>query len=60
MNYVEQQLQPCRHKIQNWAGQNGFKFSTAYVHFCTKRKPHNDPCLHLDGNQIKVVKEVKF
>ena len=28
--------------------------------FCTIRKPHNDPCLHLDGHQIKVVKEVKF
>ena len=62
MNSVEQQLQLYLHKIQNWADENGFKFSktkTACVHFCTKRKPHNDPCLHLDGNQIKVVKEVK-
>ena len=49
--------------IQNWADENGLNFSktkTACVHFCTKRKPHNDPCLHLDGNQIKVLKEVKF
>ena len=59
----ERQLHFCFHKIQNWADENGFKFSKtkiACVHFCTKRKPHNDPCLHLDGNQIQVVKEVKF
>ena len=36
------------------------KTKTACVHFCTKRNLHNDPCLHLDGNQIKVVKDVKF
>ena len=63
MNSIERQLHLCLHKIQNWADENGFKFSktkTACVHFCTKRKPHNDPCLHLDRNQIKVVKEVKF
>ena len=29
-------------------------------YFCTKRKPHIDPCLHLNGNQIKVVQRVKF
>ena len=47
-NSVERQLQFCLHKIQNWADENGFKFSktkTACVHFCTTRKPHNDPCL---------------
>ena len=63
MNSVERQLQLCLHKIQNWADEIGVKFSktkTACVHFCTKRKPHKDPYLHLDGNQIKVVKEVKF
>ena len=63
MNSIERQLQLCLHKIQNWADENGFKFSetkTACVHFCTKRKPQSDPCLHLDGNEIKVVKEVKF
>ena len=30
------------------------------VLFCTKRKPNNDTCLHLNRNQINVVKEVKF
>ena len=37
-----------------------WKIKTACVHFCSKRKSHDDPCLHLDGNRIKVVKEVKF
>ena len=63
INSVERQLQLCLHQIQNWAEKNGFKFSkttTAFVHFSTKRKPHKDPCIHLDGFQIKVVKEVKF
>ena len=51
------------YKIQNWVEKNDFKFlktKTVCVHFRTKRKSHNDPCLHLDENQIKVVKEVKF
>ena len=59
---MKQILSVERHSFLNWADENGFKFSktkNACVHFCTKRKPHNDPCLHLDGNQIKVVKEVK-
>ena len=58
---VERQLQLYLNKIQNWADENGFKFSKtklAGVHFCTKRTPYNDPCLHLDGNPIQVVKEV--
>ena len=59
MNADEPQLQLCLHKIQNWDDKNGFKFSKTKT-ACTKRKPHNDPCLHLDGNQINVVNEVKF
>ena len=60
---MNRQLQLCLHKIPNCSDENGFKFSktkTACFNFCTKRKLHNDSCLHLDGNQIKVVKEVKF
>ena len=63
MNSVERQIQLCLHKIQNWANENGFEFSktkTACVHFCTKRKLPNDPCIHLDENQIKVVIEAQF
>jgi hypothetical protein len=50
-------------KLQDWANVNGFKFSrtkTACMHFCFKRKHHDDPKLHLDGIPIKVVKEIKF
>ena len=64
MNSIERQLQLCSQRIQNWADKNGFRFSktkTTCVHFCSKRKLHDDPCLQLDGNQIKfVVKEAKF
>ena len=47
MNFVERRLQLCLHKIQDLSDENGFKFlktKTACVHFCTKRKPHYDPC----------------
>ena len=63
MNSIERKLQLCLNKIQNWADTNGFKFSrtkTACVHFCNKRKHHDDPKLELDGSPIKVLKEVKF
>ena len=38
LNSVEIQLQLCLNKIQNWADENGFKFSknkSACVHFRT-------------------------
>ena len=63
MNSIERQLQLCLPKIQNWADENGFKFSktkTVCVYICFKRKSHDDPFLHLDGNKILVVEEVKF
>ena len=55
----------CLQRIQNWADENGFRFSktkNACVHFCSKRKLHDDPCLQLGGNHIKVVhvKEATF
>ena len=63
MHSIERQLQLCLNKIQKWSLENGFKFSkvkTSCVHFCNKRKVHNDPELYLNGNLIKVVKEAKF
>jgi hypothetical protein len=53
----------CLNKIQDWADNNGFKFSkskTTGVHFCQKRKHHTDPDLKLNGTPIKIVKEFKF
>jgi hypothetical protein len=46
-----------------WVEINGFKFSrtkTACMPFCSKRKHHDDPKLHLDGTPIQVIKEIKF
>ena len=36
------------------------KTKTACVHFCTKRKSLNHPCLLLDGNPIQVIKGLEF
>ena len=46
----ERHLQQCIHRIENWAFNNGFKFSkskTQCVHLCQLRKLHDDPELYL-------------
>ncbi|PJE78782.1 Ribonuclease H [invertebrate metagenome] len=63
MHTIERQLQQCLGKLQTWADENGFKFSrskTVCMHFCQKRKPHNDPDLTLNGSKIPVVEQTKF
>ena len=63
MNNIERQLQLCLNRIEKWAMENGFKFSTAKtvgMHFCNKRKMHPDPELTLYNNPIKIVKETTF
>ena len=63
MRHIERQMQSCLNRIQQWANENGFRFSktkTVCVHFCNKRKLHLDPELHLEGSVIPVVQEAKF
>ncbi len=63
MSIIERQLQLCLNKISKWSLENGFRFSkckTNAIHFCNKRKLHNDPELFLDKQPIKLVKEAKF
>ena len=63
MHTIERQLQQCLNKLQVWSDENGFKFSkskTVCMHFCQKRKHHDDPDLTLDGNKIPVVQQTKF
>jgi hypothetical protein len=63
MATVERQLQLCLNKINKWSLENGFRFSKAktnVLHFCNKRKLHNDPELFLDRIPLNVVKEAKF
>ena len=63
MHVIERHLQQCIHRIENWALNNGFKFSkskTQCVHFCQLRKLHDDPELYLYGSPIPVVEEFKF
>ena len=63
MYSIKRQLKLCLHRIQNWADETGFRYSltkTTCVHFSSKPKGHDDPCLQLDGNQIKVFKRQTF
>jgi hypothetical protein len=63
MNTIERQLQLCLIKIEKWAMENGFKFSsskTVGMHFCNKRGLLPDPELKLYNSPIKIVPETKF
>ena len=63
MHTIERKLQLCLKKIQEWAEENGFRFSkskTVCMHFCTLRKEHADPTLILNGTEIPLVEEFKF
>ena len=63
MNTIERQLQICLNKIEKWAMENRFKFSsskTVEMHFCNKRGLHPDPELKLYNSPIKIVPETKF
>ena len=63
MHTVERQLQHHLNRLQNWAVENGFKFSTAKtvcMHFCQQRRIHPDPELYLGQSQIPVLAETKF
>ena len=67
MATIERQLQLCLNKVHNWSVAKGFKFSflgfkskTVCMHFCHLRTLHPDPSLMMDGDPIKVVKEMEF
>ncbi len=63
MEIIERRLQDCLNQIQQWADENGFRFSktkTVCMHFCNKRSLHPDPELKINGTQIPVVEQTKF
>ena len=63
MATIERQLQLCLNKVHEWSVANGFKFSkskTVCMDFCHLRTLHPDPSLTMDGDPIKVVKEMRF
>ena len=60
---IEHKLQHCLDKIKKWATENGLRFSitkTKCIHFCHKRKLHNDFSLKLEKTEIPVVDEYTF
>ena len=63
MPALERHLQRVLNKLQVWAHENGFKFSTSktvVMHFCRKKKEHSHPELFLNGTALPVVEETKF
>ena len=63
MSIIERQLQLCLNKLQQWATDNGFRFSktkTFCMHICQKRGVHLDPQLFVDKSPIPIVEETIF
>jgi len=63
MQTIEHRMQNCLNRIQQWADENGFRFSrtkTVCMHFCNKRSLHLDPELKLNNIPIPVVEQTKF
>ena len=60
---IERQLQLQLNKLEIWAHENGFKFSTnktVAVHFCKKRKCTRQPDLKLCKERLPVKDEAKY
>ena len=60
MQAIDRQLQLHSNRIEDWADNNGFKFSqskTVCVCFCRRRGLHPDPYLVLYDNPIPVKKK---
>ena len=63
MSIIDRRLQLCLNKLQQWATDNGFRFSktkTVCMHICQEKGLHLDPQLFLDQCPIPVVEETKF
>ena len=63
MNNAERNLQMSLNKVNNWALENGFRFSktkTQCVHFCRQRSCYREPDLTIGGVKIPTADEVKF
>ena len=63
MHVIERQLQQAIKDLEKWTHDNGFKFSktkTVGIHFCHKRKQHQDPVLTLNESVIPIVTETKY
>jgi ribonuclease HI len=60
---IERRMQSCLNQIEQWADENGFRFSktkTVCMHFCNQRKLHLDPELKINGTPIPIVQQTKY
>ena len=60
---IERQLQLQLNKLENWANQNGFRFSptkTHSVHFCCKRSCVREPELNIYNTRLRCENQARF
>lgn len=60
---IQNQLQTTICNLEQWTLSTGFSFSitkTKAIHFCKLRKPHNNPKLMLNKNEIGFANTVNF
>jgi hypothetical protein len=63
MNIIERHLQLCLKKIEKWAMDNAFEFSsskTIAMHFCNKGGLYPDQQLQLCNSLVQKIPETKF
>ena len=63
LDVSERHLQQQLKKLEKWADENGYRFSTSktsVVHFCRQRKCMRKPELEIYGKRIEVKDEARF
>ncbi|XP_043262640.1 uncharacterized protein LOC122403273 [Colletes gigas] len=60
---IEKNLQKATNTVSNNAKLKGFKLSvekTKCIHFCKKKKQHEDQKIYLQGNKINTVQTIRY
>ncbi|KAL1448513.1 hypothetical protein WDU94_000563, partial [Cyamophila willieti] len=63
MSEIELCLQSSLDNLSTWSKFSGFIFSPQKcqaIHFCNKRKTHNDPILSISGHSLSLVNNLKL
>lgn len=59
---LAQNLQTAINTLEQWCKENGLRFSatkTKAIHFCKKRRLHDNPALTLNGTNVQFYDTVK-
>lgn len=63
ISIIQERLQTSLNNLSDWSKETGFKISftkTNAIHFCKKRKHHENPNLSYNNIEIKYVDELKL